>query len=416
MGRCSFDAYGSMHKFRPSSIIDKQPECRVHFEGVWCCYSVRGYAVRVIRCPNCQEPLPWTANFCAKCGEQLSARTQSPHKKNKNLLIPDLKKAHRPAALKVSRFYAVDNGVHAPAQRKEPLMATTPVKSRLNGQVLGNTTITLLPDTDSQEEYTDLEWQRRATWEKVVTYKTPRVSPQPITPPSIPAISSPPAGSTPPALVSVRKTPPKKPPRIPSRVFSWISLIVLACLLLGGIFGLVVSFGHGILSRSSHSSGPLTLQITPSTVALGGIITLHGTDFSPSARVGFTLDANITLIDTSGANIIRADAKGSFSDTAFVDPSWGGGPHVIHAEDAIKHKSASFSVTVTGQSTSLRPAHLLLSPTTLDLGSGDQATNSTQMIALTNAGGGQITWQAAATQSWLLMSPKSGTLSTTRML
>ena len=367
--------------------------------------------MRVIRCPNCQEPLPWTANFCAKCGEQLSARTQSPHKKNKNLLIPDLKKAHRPAALKVSRFYAVDNGVHAPAQRKEPLMATTPVKSRLNGQVLGSTTIALLPDTDSQEEYTDLEWQRRATWEKVVTYKTPRVSPQPITPPSIPAISSPPAGSTPPALVSVRKTPPKKPPRIPSRVFSWISLIVLACLLLGGIFGLVVSFGHGILSRSSHSSGPLTLQITPSTVALGGIITLHGTDFSPSARVGLTLDANITLIDTSGANIIHADAKGSFSDTAFVDPSWGGGPHVIHAEDAIKHKSASFSVTVTGQSTSLRPAHLLLSPTTLDLGSGDQATNSTQMITLTNAGGGQITWQATATQSWLLMSPKSGTFS-----
>ncbi len=85
MGRCSFDAYGSMHKFRPSSIIDKQPECRVHFEGVWCCYSVRGYAVRVIRCPNCQEPLPWTANFCAKCGEQLSARTQSPHKKNKQI-------------------------------------------------------------------------------------------------------------------------------------------------------------------------------------------------------------------------------------------------------------------------------------------------------------------------------------------
>ena len=360
-----------------------------------------------IRCPNCQEPLPWTAKYCAKCGQYLPT-----HKKNKNQLIPDVKKAHRPVALKGSHFYAMDTGVHATTQRMTPHMTTTPVKSRLNGQALGSITISLPSDTESQEEFNDDdESQRRATWEKVVTYKTPRVLLSTVTPPAIPAISKPPEGSTPPALVSIRKTPPKKPSRIPTQLFSWISVIVLVGLLSGGVFGLVVSFGHGILSRPSHGSGTFSLQVTPSTVALGGIITLHGTNFSPSARVGLTLDANITLIDTSGANIIRAGANGSFSDTALVDPSWGGGPHVIHAEDAILHKSASFTVIVTGQSTSLRPSHLLFSMNALDLGSGDQATNSTQKITLANVGGGQITWQATATQSWLLMSPESGTFS-----
>lgn len=365
--------------------------------------------MRVIRCPTCQEPLPWTANYCAKCGGPLPTHAQSQHRKNKNRLIPDVKKAHQPAALKVSRFYTMGNAVDTTDRQRDPDTPTTQVKPRLNGQRLGNTTISLLPD--KQEEDGDQEWQRRATWEKVVTYKTPRVSPKPVTPPPIPAISSHPAGSTPPALVSIRKTPPKKPPRISTQLFSWISLIVLAGLLLGGVFGLIVSFGHGILSRSSHSSSTLMLQVTPSTVALGGIITLHGANFSPSTRVGLTLDSNITLLDTNGASIIHAASNGSFSDTALVDPSWGAGPHVIHAEDAVKHKSASFSVTVTGQSTSLRPAHLLFSKNAIDLGSGDQATNSTQNITLTNAGGGQITWQATATQPWLLISPKSGTFS-----
>jgi hypothetical protein len=366
--------------------------------------------VKLISCPSCQEPLPWTAKYCAKCGQNLSTNTPST-KKNKNLLFPDVKKVHRPSALKVSRFYVLGAGVHATTQRMTPHMDTTPDQSEHNGHASGNTTITLSPDTDIQEEFNDdREWQRRATWEKVVTYKTPRVLPSPVTPPPIPAISRSPAGSTPPALVSIRQTPPKKPPRVPTQLLSWISLIVLAGLLLGGVFGLVVSFGHGILSRTSHSS-PLTLQVTPSTVAQGGTITLHGTHFSPSARVGLTLDANITLFDTNYTNIIRTDANGSFSDTAYVDPSWGGGPHVIHAEDAILHKSASFTVIVTGQSTSLRPPHLLFSTNALDLGSGDQATNSSQMITISNAGGGQITWRATATQRWLLVTPASGTFS-----
>jgi hypothetical protein len=261
----------------------------------------------------------------------------------------------------------------------------------------------------NEQEVMDDELQHRANWEKVVTYKTPRVTPVPVTPPAVPVVSKSLAGSTPPALISVRKTPPKKPPRLPTRLFSWISILVLLSLLLGGVFGLAVSFGREFLS--THNSRVFALQVTPSTAAIGEIITLHGTGFSPSGRIGLTRDTNITLIDTGGMSIIHADRQGSFSDTVFVDPSWGAGPHIIRAEDAISHKSASFTVLVTGQSVSPGPSHLLFSPNAIDLGSGDQATNGTQIVTLSNTGGGQISWQATATQSWLLISPQSGTLS-----
>jgi Viral BACON domain len=195
------------------------------------------------------------------------------------------------------------------------------------------------------------------------------------------------------------------------RLFSWISILVLISLLMGGVFGLAVSLGRGFLSLSAQSDKVFALQVTPSTVASGGIVTLHGSGFSPSGRIGLTRDTNITLVDTGGTHIIYADTQGSFSDTVFVDPKWGASSHMIRAEDAATHKSASFTVSVTGQGASLHPSHLLLSMNAIDLGSGDQATNSTQIITLSNDGGGQITWQATATQPWLMVSPKSGTVS-----
>src|SRR2546422_663014 len=118
-----------------------------------------------------------------------------------NVVVPPVKKAGRPAALKVSRFFAVDADASATTQRLVPRMATTPVQSIQNGHGSGNAAISLTPDNVSQEQDSDDdEVQRRGTWEKIVTYKTPRVPPLVVTPPSLPAVSAPPAGSTPPAL------------------------------------------------------------------------------------------------------------------------------------------------------------------------------------------------------------------------
>ena len=366
--------------------------------------------MRVIRCPNCQEPLPGTANYCAKCGEYLPISEHTLHIIDENLVAPTIKIVHLPAALKVAHFY-VDSGNNSSTHHSSSRIAATAQRPRRNALFSDIQTIPVTQPRISESDVNDDELQSRANWEKVVTYKTFRVAAVSVTPPDVPVVYKPPVGSTPPALISIRRTPPKKPPRLPMRLFSWVSILVMISLLLGGVFGLAVSFGRGFLAQSSHTIGVFALQVTPSTAAFGGIITLHGSSFSPSGKIGLTRDSNITLVDAGGTNIIHADHGGSFSDTVIIDPSWGAGPHIIRAEDAILHKSASFTVSVTGHSASLHPSHLLFSKNTIDLGSGDQATNSTQIVKLSNAGGGQITWQATATQSWLAISPKSGTFS-----
>ncbi|HEY6287792.1 MAG TPA: hypothetical protein VIX20_19150 [Ktedonobacteraceae bacterium] len=367
--------------------------------------------MRVIGCPNCQEPLPGTAKYCAKCGEHLLTSAHSLNMVDENLVTPTIEIGHRPAALKVTRFNARNTGNSTSTERASSSITATAQRPRSNALVSSSQTITATQPRMSEQDVIVDELQRRANWEKVVTHKTPRVAPVLVTPPAVPVVYKSLVGSTPPALISVRRTPPKKPPRLPIRFFSWVSILVLLSLLLGGVFGLAVSFGRGFLAQATHTSRVFELKVTPSNSAIGGIITLLGTGFSPNGRIGLTRDTNITLFDTGGMNIIHADLQGSFSDTVIVDPSWGAGSHIIRAEDAISHKSTSFTVFVTGQSMSLRPSHLLFSPNTIDLGSGDQATNTPQFVTLSNTGGGQINWQATATQPWLLISPKSGTLS-----
>ena len=331
---------------------------------------------------------------------------------DENLVAPTIKIDRRPAALKVAHFYGVDTGNNTSTHRAGSRMTASVQQSQRNALVSASqTNPATQPWINERDVSDDDELQRRANWEKVVTYKTPRVVPVLVTPPAVPVVYKPLADSTPPALISVRRAPPKKPPRLPTRLFSWVSILVLVGLLLGGVFGLAVSFGRGFLAQSSQTSSVFALRVTPLTPAIGGIITLHGSGFSRSGRIGLTRDTNITLVDTGGANIIHADAQGSFSDTVYVDQSWGAGSHIIRAEDANLHKSASFTVVVTGQSASLLPSHLLFSTNAIDLGTGDQATNSIQNVILSNAGGGQITWQATATQSWLMISPKSGSFS-----
>ena len=366
--------------------------------------------MRVISCPTCHESLPGIAKYCARCGEQLPTSVLLLDLVDEDLLAPTIKINHLPAGLKVPSFYSLSTGNNTHSQRVSSRLTATVHRSRRNVVASSRSAIVVAQPQSSELDMMDDELQRRANWEKIVTHKTSRVTPDLVTPPSVPVVYKSPVGATPPALISVRGTAPKKPPQLPTRFFSWISILVLLCLLLGGVFGLAVSYGRGFFNRALHTSNVIALRVTPSNAAIGGIITLHGTAFSPNGRVGLTRDASITIVDTHGMNIIHTDSQGTFNDTAIVDPSWGPGAHIIHAEDAVLHKSASFTVFVTGQGISLRPSHLLFTPNVINLGSGDQATNTTQIVTLTNTGDGQISWQAAVTQPWLLVSPKSGTL------
>jgi len=352
--------------------------------------------VKVIRCPSCQASLPGFAKYCATCG--LPLLSSAPSSNNNNKATRTVKRYNRPASLKVPRFYTMTTGENEGTQETGSRGSATSVTLEQHATLFEKEAFAPEQQFEISDDY---DIHRRATWSKIVTYKTPRVEPAPV----IPVTAIPP----PPPLAQPGKVPPKEPRRVPIHLFSWLSVVVLAGLLLGGIFGIALSFGRGILGQPSHTTGMFTLQVVPSTVALGGIITLRGSNFRPSGRVGLTRDTNIKLVDTGGAKIIHADKAGSFRDTAIVDPAWGAGSHIIRAEDASSHKSATFPIMVTGQSTSLRPAHLLFSMKAIDFGSGDQASNSTQVITLSNAGGGQISWQARTTQAWLLSSPKSGT-------
>ncbi len=185
---------------------------------------------------------------------------------------------------------------------------------------------------------------------------------------------------------------------------------LVAALLMLVLFGTTLLFlRSGLSTIVGSSTSELSLQVTPSTVPVGGIITLHGSNFHPNTHVGLMRDSEIAIIDRSSHDIISADGSGSFSDTVFVDSSWGAGPHTIIAEDANSHTTASFPIMVLGHGESSRPPHLSLSLTSLALGSGDQATNSTATMSIADSGGGVISWQSATTQPWLVLSPQHGT-------
>ncbi len=191
---------------------------------------------------------------------------------------------------------------------------------------------------------------------------------------------------------------------VPPVLFFWLSVGVVLILSLAGVFGLFVSFGHG--TTGPHTP---TLLASSNIIAIGATLELHGTNFTSNGRVGLTRDTVLPIADTGGVSIIQADSKGNFTDTVTVSPDWQAGIHTINAEDAKLHKIARFSVLVTGKSASLRPAHFTISDTTLNLGTGDSATNSTQTITLSNTGGGQITWQGSSDAPWLVLSPDNGT-------
>ena len=56
----------------------------------------------------------------------------------------------------------------------------------------------------------------------------------------------------------------------------------------------------------------------------------------------------------------------------------------------------------------MRPAHLHVSTNVENFGAGDQATNTLQMVELSNSGSGQISWQGTTSQPWLMISPRAG--------
>src|SRR5258708_34781341 len=153
----------------------------------------------------------------------------------------------------------------------------------------------------------------------------------------------------------------------------WICIFLLSVAAIAGLSGIVVvALGRSVFMPPPPSHTGPALQVTPASVALGAMITLLGSHFSPGGRVGLSYNASVPIVDTAGKSDIAADKQGNFTDTVIVEPEWQAGPHDIHAEDALLHTIASLMLTVTGESPSRRPAHLHLSTNTVALRSAYQ--------------------------------------------
>lgn len=317
-------------------------------------------------CPTCGETLPESTGDCAECGKISS-------------LADATVRLQRPSA--------------APGEQEAPPFEVE----------AGDETIRLAhkelawsgPLTGEQEALAgeDLEqeaFERSGTWQKVVT----------TTPHTLPALA--PHGPG----YGRRARGQHSFSQHTSSLRIWLSSIVVMVLALSGVFALVISLKHATPPPPRQP----TLQVEPSVVALGGIVTLRGTFFPAARMLALGRDQRFSLLDTSGMNTIQADAHGSFSDTVVIDPSWLAGKHTLSATDTRTRHQATFALTVIGENALQGPPHLLLSAESLNFGAGDETANANELLALSNGGGGQLTWQASSGQSWLQIAPGSGTI------
>ncbi len=261
------------------------------------------------------------------------------------------------------------------------------------GQAWKKNILASFDETAEEEGQDDEVMGQHTTWQKVVEHKTP---------PAVPAIS--------PSMLKQTEGKSRWLALLQDRpqVFFWVSLVVLGALVLGGSFGVVLTFGRNIPQPAALS--PAVLQVAPATIAMGGIVTLRGTHFTPGGTVALSRDNHIPLMDTGNVSTVRADVHGLVSDTVIIDPSWLSGSHILYAMDLHTHRQVSFKLLVTGLSVLQGPPYLLLSSDVLDLGSSDDVTNGSRLLAMSNAGGGQVSWQASIARPWLQISPKSGTI------
>lgn len=349
--------------------------------------------MQTVSCPNCGRPLENARGSCVRCGQSILLRpparvqeSETPEWSGTGLTD----RLRNPGGRLVSQSETTQ--LCGPAEqgggRASDLAETTLNLKRMRRGARERLGADVAGPLGLEEDQDDEVVEQRATWQKVVEHRTEVTVPLPA-----------------PGFYRRLQTSWQVHVRSP-RAYFWLSVMTLGCVLLAGGFSVAL----GAVRRAPLPAVVPGLQAFPSTVALGGIVTLRGLHFTPHALAILSRDAHLPLEDTAGAGSVQVDAHGGFSDTVIVDPLWLAGSHTLVALDAHTHRQLFSRIMVVGRNALQGPPRLLFSAPDLDFGAGDEATSASSLLALSNAGGGEVTWQATASQPWLEISPMSGVI------
>ncbi len=160
--------------------------------------------------------------------------------------------------------------------------------------------------------------------------------------------------------------------------------------------------GHPAIKASA------AVSVSPDTLRVNDTFTFAGKGFGVHNLMIFTYDINKPIFDENGKPLeVYTDSRGMFSVQIRVPADWVAGQHFAHVTDEAEELSITAIITV--QEAPLTPAHLQLSKNTLNFDIGATETVSGQTITLSNAGGGQVIWQASSDEAWLTTTPDNGT-------
>lgn len=185
-------------------------------------------------------------------------------------------------------------------------------------------------------------------------------------------------------------------------------LLILSCLL----FLIATSILAFLLLNSKPTTALKSALFAEPTTPLGAgdTLLLTGSRFQPGALVNFTHDAHLPIRDANGHPLqVRTFGTGAFTVQTTIPPDWTAGVHTIYATDQQKD-SASTTITIEQKTpTTTTPPLLQLANKSIDLGADSAGVVSHTTVTLTNAGGGQVNWQASSDSLWLTIAPPQGT-------
>ncbi|WP_137686174.1 BACON domain-containing protein [Thermosporothrix hazakensis] len=164
------------------------------------------------------------------------------------------------------------------------------------------------------------------------------------------------------------------------------------------------------IGRPSTTASQQSLTAVPDQLRIHDLFTLTGRGFGPEHWIDFTYDANQKILASNGHDLrARTDKQGNFTVQIQVPEHWKVGSHSIHATDYTLRTAANVQITILAAAQG--EPHLQLTTETLNFTAHPTTPTESQTLTLSNNGGGSVHWQANSDQSWLSISPNSGSFS-----